>query len=167
MWGNDANQFAHSMVSMCLILQELALDILYYVQELHESTMRTLALLCLSPAYPPSLAQRAISIVQHAANAGRVAPDLYLSFLASLLVGRTSAVGADLLDPGYARAQQVVSSASRALASFPGGSGAPVFPARYFISTLCLRIPCCAFSENLIHTDSKCLHAVSHQMGGF
>ncbi len=109
---------------MLLCLQELALDILFYVQELHESTLRTLVLLCLSPAYPPSLAQRAVSIVQHAALAGRVAPDLYLSFLACLIVGRSSAVGGDLLDSGYARAEHIVSSASRAVASFPGSSGA-------------------------------------------
>lgn len=107
-------------------LQELALDILYYVQEPHESTLRTLVLLCLSPAYPPSLAQRAVSIVQHTAQAGRIAPDLYLSFLASLVVGRSSTVGEDLLDSEYARAEQVVSSASRAVASFPGSAGAPL-----------------------------------------
>ena len=71
----------------CCIRQVLALDILFYAQELGESALRTLVLLCLGPAYPPSLAQRAVSIVQHAAHAGRVAPDLYLSFLASLIVG--------------------------------------------------------------------------------
>ena len=118
----------HSKVSACCsTLQALALDILYYVPDMHESTLRTLVLLCLSPAYSPSLAQRAVGIVQHAAHAGRVAPDLYLSFLASLLVGRSSAVGDNLLDPGYTRAQQVVASASRAMASFPGSAGMPAF----------------------------------------
>lgn len=105
------------------VMQEMALDTLFYVQRLHESTLRTLALLCLSPAYLPSLAQRAVSLVQHAAHAGRVAPDLYLSFLASLLIGQSSQLAGKLLDEGYDRAKQVVSSASRALQSWPGGSG--------------------------------------------
>lgn len=130
----------------CSTLQELALDILYYIQGMHESTLRTLALLCLSPAYPPSLAQRAVSIVQHAAHAGRVAPDLYLSFLASLLVGRSSAVGEDLLDPSYTRAQHVVSSASRAIASFRGSAGMPAFPAVHV--------------NHLFHMVSLCLQCV-------
>lgn len=105
-------------------VQELALDLLYYFTVLQESTLRTLVLLCLSAAYPHSLAQRAVSIVQHAAAAGRVAPDLYLSFLASLLLGQSSQVGAGLLDSSYTRAEQVVSSASRALQAYPQGSGA-------------------------------------------
>lgn len=109
----------------CCIWQVLALDYLFYAQELGESALRTLVLLCLGPAYPPSLAQRAVSIVQHAAHAGRVAPDLYLSFLASLIVGQSSAVRADQLDMGYARAEQVVGYASRALLSLPGSAGVP------------------------------------------
>ena len=138
------------MILCCPIPQELALDILYYVQELHESTLRTIVVLCLSPAYPPGLAQRAVSIVQHAAHAGRVAPDLYLSFLASLAVGRTSAVGGDLLDPGYARAQQVVSSASRAVASFPGSAGAPLFPATTHLHPVVPPpVPCCAWMDQI------------------
>ena len=102
------------------------MDVLYFVNKLHESTLRTLVLLCLSPAYPPSLAQRTVCMVQNAAMAGRVAPELYLSFLASLLLGQSSQVGAGLLDCSYARANVVVSSASRALHSFPGGAGMPV-----------------------------------------
>ena len=105
-------------------VQELALDLLYYVTALQEDTLRMLVLLCLSAAYPHSLAQRAVSIVQHAAAAGRVAADLYLSFLASLLLGQSSQVGAGLLDSSYTRAKQVVSSASRALQTYPQGSGA-------------------------------------------
>ena len=102
------------------------MDVLYFVNKLHESTLRTLVLLCLSPAYPPSLAQRTVCMVQNAAMAGRVAPELYLSFLASLLLGQSSQVGAGLLDCSYTRAKEVVSTASRALHSFPGGSGMPV-----------------------------------------
>jgi hypothetical protein len=105
-------------------VQELALDLLHYVAELQESTLRMLVLLCLSTAYPQSLAQRAVSIVQHAAAAGRVAPHLYLSFLASLLLGRSSQVGAGLLDSSFARTKEVVGSASRALQTYPQGSGA-------------------------------------------
>ena len=105
-------------------VQELALDLLYFVTVLQEDTLCMLVLLCLSAAYPHSLAQRAVSIVQHAAAAGRVTGDLYLSFLASILLGQSSQVGAGLLDSSYTRAEQVVRSASRALQAYPQGSGA-------------------------------------------
>ena len=99
------------------------MDILFFIPTLTERTLQTLTLVCLSPAYPPSLAQRVISVVQHAFEAGRVQPDVYLSFLASLLVGCSSQVDSSLLDWGFGRAGPVVGSASRALQGYPDGSG--------------------------------------------
>ena len=104
------------------------MDVLFYTPTLAERTLQALTLVCLSPAYPPSLAQRVVSVVQHAFEAGRVQPDVYLSFLATLLVGQSSQVDGSLLDSGFGRAGPVVGSASRALQSYPDGSGGHTSP---------------------------------------
>ena len=104
------------------------MDVLFYTPTLAERTLQALTLVCLSPAYPPSLAQRVVSVVQHAFEAGRVQADGYLSFLATLLVGQSSQVDGSLLDPGFGRAGPVVGSASRALQSYPDGSGGHTSP---------------------------------------
>ena len=110
------------------IMQEMAVDVLFYTPMLTERTLQALTLVCLSPAYPPSLAQRVVSVVQHAFQAGRAQPAVYLSFLATLLVGRSSQVDGSLLDQGFGRAGPLVGSASRALQSYPDGSGRHILP---------------------------------------
>ena len=114
------------------LMQEIAADVLFYTAMLTDRTLQALTLVCLSPAYPPSLAQRVISVVQHAFQAGRVRPDIYLSFLATLLVGRSSQVDGSLLDQGFGRAGPVVGSASRALQSYPDGPGGHTSPSAIY-----------------------------------
>ena len=108
---------------LTFLMQERAVDVMFFTPMLTERTLQTLTLVCLSPVYPPSLAQRMVSMVQHAFQAGRVQSDVYLSFLASLLVGQSSLVESSLLDWGFERAGPVVGSAARALQSYPDGSG--------------------------------------------
>ena len=43
-------------------VQALAVDLIYYHPAIQEVTLRTAAMLCLAPAYPPGLGVRAVEV---------------------------------------------------------------------------------------------------------
>lgn len=107
-----------------MLSQTLAVDIIYFYTSITEATLRMLALLCLSPLYPASLATRALGVLQRAAAIPSITPEAYLSLQLSLLTGRSSQLGPEQLDSSFERARDVVDAACQGLHTFPGGIGA-------------------------------------------
>lgn len=55
-------------------VQELAVDVLAFLEPPQEITLRTVALVALAPAYAPSLGARAVAVASRAAHPDSAAP---------------------------------------------------------------------------------------------
>ncbi|KAK9808862.1 hypothetical protein WJX72_005380 [[Myrmecia] bisecta] len=93
--------------------QTLAVDLLYFLPSISEVTLRTVALLALSSSYPIALATRAVAIVARRGNDAD--PAQFLSWLLTLLVGRSAHLPAD---GDWRRHTAVVEAACHAMQTY-------------------------------------------------
>ena len=111
-------------------MQVLATDIIYYYPTIAPATLSTVAATCLCMEVPEAIVMRLVSVVS--ARMSSLTPAAFLSFLATLLTGRSSLVAHDpLVDrradessgPSAGRHATVVAAACQALRAI-GDAGA-------------------------------------------